>query len=98
MSTAQSTSKSACAIDKARAEGRAALGYPSVEETIAAGVTLVRNGADFIEIGIPYSDPVMDGQVIQVATAEALAKGFSVRQVFDVVTGITAKRTLLSWS
>jgi tryptophan synthase alpha chain len=91
------TSKSAIAIDKARAEGRAALigylpaGYPSVEETIAAGIALARNGADLIEIGIPYSDPVMDGPVIQAATTEALAKGFSVRQVFDVVAGITSQ-------
>ncbi|MDQ1594051.1 MAG: tryptophan synthase alpha chain, partial [Arthrobacter pascens] len=64
------TSKSAIAIDKARAEGRAALigylpaGFPTVEETIAAGIALARNGADLIEIGIPYSDPVMDGPVI----------------------------------
>src|SRR5690349_7567310 len=92
-----STSKSAAAIDKARAEGRAALigylpaGYPSVEENIAAGIALAENGADLIEIGIPYSDPVMDGQVIQAATTEALAKGFHVRQVFDVVAGITSK-------
>jgi tryptophan synthase alpha chain len=91
------TSKSAAAIDKARAEGRAALigylpaGYPSVEETIAAGIALARNGADLIEIGIPYSDPVMDGPVIQAATTEALAKGFSVHQVFDVVAGITSQ-------
>ncbi|MEV7635932.1 tryptophan synthase subunit alpha [Pseudarthrobacter enclensis] len=91
------TSKSAAAIDKARSEGRAALigylpaGYPSVEETIAAGIALAENGADLIEIGIPYSDPVMDGQVIQAATTEALANGFHVRQVFDVVAGITSK-------
>jgi tryptophan synthase alpha chain len=97
VTTAQTISKSAAAIDKARAEGRAALigylpaGYPSVEETIAAGIALAENGADLIEIGIPYSDPVMDGQVIQAATTEALAKGFSVRQVFDVVQGITSK-------
>lgn len=93
----QMTSKSAAAIDKARAEGRAALvgylpaGYPTVEESIAAGIALAENGADLIEIGIPYSDPVMDGQVIQAATTQALANGFSVRQVFDVVAGITAK-------
>lgn len=91
------TSKSAVAIDKARAEGRAALigylpaGYPSVEETIAAGIALAENGADLIEIGIPYSDPVMDGPVIQAATTEALAKGLHVRQVFDVVAGITSQ-------
>ena len=94
---AQMTSKAAAAIDRARAQGRAALiaylpaGYPSVEESIAAGIAAARNGADLIEIGIPYSDPVMDGQVIQAATTEALAKGFTVRQVFDVVAGITSQ-------
>ncbi|MCU1435992.1 MAG: tryptophan synthase, alpha subunit [Pseudarthrobacter sp.] len=97
MSTAQLNSKSAAAIDKARAEGRAALigylpaGYPDVDQTIAAGIALAENGADLIEIGIPYSDPVMDGPVIQAATTQALAKGFHVRQVFDVVAGITSK-------
>lgn len=91
------TSKSAAAIDRARAQGRSALigylpaGYPSVEDTIAAGIALAENGADLIEIGIPYSDPVMDGQVIQAATTEALAKGFHVSQVFDVVAGITSR-------
>lgn len=97
MSTAQTTSKAAAAIDKARAQGRAALigylpaGYPSVEASIAAGIALAENGADLIEIGIPYSDPVMDGPVIQAATTAALANGFTVRQVFDVVAGITSK-------
>ena len=93
----QGASKSAAAIDRAKAQGRAALigylpaGYPTVEDTIAAGIALAENGADLIEIGIPYSDPVMDGHVIQAATTEALAKGFHVKQVFDVVRGITSK-------
>ena len=89
-------SKSAAAIDRAAADGRAALigylpaGFPSVAETIAAGIALAENGADLIEVGIPYSDPVMDGHVIQAATTEALDNGFHVAQVFDVVAGITA--------
>lgn len=90
-------SKSAAAIDRALSEGRAALigylpaGFPDVETTIEAGVAMAENGVDLIEIGIPYSDPVMDGQVIQEATVEALANGFTVNQVFDVVAGITAR-------
>jgi len=90
-------SKSAAAIDRARADGRAALvgylpaGFPSVQETIAAGIELARGGADLIEIGIPYSDPVMDGSVIQAATSQALEGGFRVSEVFDVVAGITAE-------
>ena len=55
------------------------------------GIALGENGADLIEIGIPYSDPVMDGAVIQQATTEALANGFHVAQVFDVVRGITSR-------
>ncbi|MGO4453748.1 tryptophan synthase subunit alpha [Arthrobacter sp. RAF14] len=88
-------SKAAAAIDKAKAEGRSALigylpaGYPDVQTSIDAGIALAKNGADIIEIGIPYSDPVMDGPVIQAATTEALANGFHVASVFDVVKGIT---------
>ncbi|MGG5172765.1 tryptophan synthase subunit alpha [Pseudarthrobacter sp. J1738] len=90
-------SKSATAIDKAKAQGRSALvtylpaGYPDVQATIDAGIAMAQNGADIIEIGIPYSDPVMDGSVIQAATTEAIANGFRVASVFDVVAGITAK-------
>ncbi|WP_138413758.1 tryptophan synthase subunit alpha [Sinomonas gamaensis] len=88
-------SKAAAAIDRAKAEGRAALvgylpaGYPSVPESIEAAIQLARNGADIIEIGIPYSDPVMDGSVIQAATTEALANGFRVASVFEVVKAVT---------
>jgi tryptophan synthase alpha chain len=94
--TEQITSKSAAAIDRAKAQGRAALigylpaGYHSVQESIDAGIAMASNGADLIEIGIPYSDPVMDGPVIQAATTEAIANGFHVASVFDVVAGITA--------
>ncbi|MBG6218396.1 tryptophan synthase alpha chain [Arthrobacter sp. CAN_A6] len=88
-------SKAAAAIDRAGSEGRAALigylpaGFPDVQTTIDAGIAMARNGVDLIEIGIPYSDPVMDGRVIQDATVEALNKGFAVSQIFDVVEGIT---------
>ncbi|MDO4919756.1 tryptophan synthase subunit alpha [Kocuria sp.] len=81
-------------IEQCRAEGRPALvgylpaGYPTVEDSVAAAVALGRNGADVIEIGIPYSDPVMDGPVIQAATAEALARGFRVADVFTVVRAV----------
>lgn len=95
--THQTVSKSAAAIDRARSAGRSALvcylpaGYPDLQTTIDAGIAMARNGADLIEIGIPYSDPVMDGPVIQAATTEALANGFRVESVFDVVAGITAE-------
>jgi tryptophan synthase alpha chain len=69
-------SKSAAAIAAARAEGRPALicylpaGFPDVQGTIDAAVAMAENGADIIEVGIPYSDPVMDGSVIQAATVQ----------------------------
>lgn len=95
--TGTATSKAAAAIDAARAEGRAALigylpaGYPDVATSIEAAVALAENGADIIEIGVPYSDPVMDGPVIQAATTEALAHGFRVASVFDVVRAVTER-------
>ncbi|MCA4132513.1 tryptophan synthase subunit alpha [Arthrobacter sp. M4] len=92
---AQTVSRVAAAIDRAKADGRAALvgylpaGYPTMETSVEAAIELARNGADIIEIGIPYSDPVMDGSTIQAATAEALANGFHVADVFDVVKAVT---------
>lgn len=94
---APTTSKTAAAIDKARAEGRKALicylpaGYPDAQATIDAAVAMAENGADVIELGIPYSDPVMDGHVIQAATVQALANGFKVSQIFEIVRGITER-------
>jgi len=84
-------------IAAARAEGRSALigylpaGFPDVPTSIEAAVALAENGVDIIEIGIPYSDPVMDGQVIQEATVQSLANGFKVPQIFDIVRGITER-------
>ena len=81
-------------IEDCRAQGRPALvgylpaGFPTVEESVAAAVALGQNGADIIEIGIPYSDPVMDGPVIQAATTKALANGFRVADVFTVVRAV----------
>lgn len=97
MSTTAIKSKTAAAIDRAREAGRTALvgylpaGFPDAQTTIDAAVALADNGADVIEIGIPYSDPVMDGQVIQAATVQALDNGFRVRQIFDIIAGITAR-------
>ena len=51
-------------------------GDPSASKTVEYILALERAGADLIEIGIPYSDPVMDGPVIQAATTQALANGF----------------------
>ncbi|WP_396276806.1 tryptophan synthase subunit alpha [Glutamicibacter creatinolyticus] len=89
--------RSAQKIAAAKAEGRPALiaylpaGFPDVATTIDAAVAVAKNGVDIIEIGIPYSDPVMDGEVIQQATTQALANGFKVSQIFEIIAGITAR-------
>jgi tryptophan synthase alpha chain len=69
-------------------------GFPDLQTSIDAAVALAANGIDVIELGLPYSDPVMDGPVIQAATQRALAEGFRVRQVFDAVREITAQTSV----
>ncbi len=87
------------AIRKANVDSAGALigyipaGFPDVETSISAAVALLENGFDAIELGIPYSDPVMDGTVIQKATNEALSNGFKVSDVFTVIRGIAAKNS-----
>lgn len=81
-------------IEQCKADGRAALigylpaGYPDVDGSIAALRAMVAAGVDLVEIGLPYSDPVMDGPVIQQATQQALARGFRVRDLFRVVEAV----------
>ncbi|GAB3631527.1 tryptophan synthase subunit alpha [Microbacterium sp. AGC85] len=84
------------AIQKAHDEGRGAfigylpVGFPDLQTSIQAAITLAENGVDVIELGPPYSDPVMDGLVIQEATQAALAAGFRMRDLFTAVREITA--------
>ena len=84
------------AFEKARAEGRAALvgylpaGFPDVAGGVAGVRTLARCGADVIEVGFPYSDPVMDGPVIQRAAEAALAAGVRPADVLRTVEGVAA--------
>ena len=82
------------AFEKARAEGRSALvgylpaGFPTVEGSITALRTMVGAGCDVIEIGLPYSDPVMDGPTIQAAAQQALDAGVRTADVLDVVAAV----------
>lgn len=82
-------------IDELKAQGRAALvgylpvGFPTVDQSIEAARALVEAGADIVELGIPYSDPVMDGAIIQQAVDQALSSGARVRDVFRVVEAIS---------
>ena len=81
---------------RTRAENRAALvgylpaGFPTVERSIRAIATMVENGVDLVEVGLPYSDPVMDGPTIQAAAETALANGTKVDDVFEVVRATAA--------
>ncbi|MBD3945290.1 tryptophan synthase subunit alpha [Nocardioides ganghwensis] len=82
------------AFATAREEGRAALvgylpaGYPTVEGSIRALRTMVEAGCDAIEIGLPYSDPVMDGPTIQAAAQAALDGGVRTADVLRVVEAV----------
>lgn len=84
-------------LKKNRQSGRGSLvgyfpaGYPTVEESIEACVVMCESGVDVLELGVPYSDPVMDGEVIQAATLEALENGFKLSQVFEVVKAVTQR-------
>jgi len=60
-------------------------GFPTVEDSAKALIEMAKNGCDILEVGVPYSDPVMDGLVIQQATEKALENGFRLNQVFDVI-------------
>jgi tryptophan synthase alpha chain len=79
-----------------RAEGRAALvgylpaGYPTVDGSVDLLRAMIDSGADLVEIGIPYSDPVMDGPTIQAAADAALKGGFRLRDVFRVVEAVSS--------
>jgi tryptophan synthase alpha chain len=79
------------ALGKARAENRAALigylpvGYPSVDLSIEAMLAMVDGGADAVEVGVPYSDPVMDGPTIQAAAEPAVRAGVNLADALDAV-------------
>lgn len=66
------------------------IGFPTLQESIDAAIAMVQNGVDILELGVPYSDPVMDGLVIQNATQVALANGFKLSDAFEAVRKVTA--------
>lgn len=81
---------------KAKADNRAALvgylpaGFPSKDGAIAAATALVEAGCDVIEIGLPYSDPLMDGPTIQDAVHRSLLNGTRIADVMRTVEGVAA--------
>ncbi|ORM33896.1 tryptophan synthase subunit alpha [Williamsia sp. 1135] len=78
-----------------REEKRSALigylpvGYPDLPGSLDAMRTMVEAGCDIIEVGVPYSDPVMDGPTIQEAAEQALRQGIRVKDVFKAVEAIS---------
>ena len=63
-------------------------GYPNLEDTVPMIQELVKNGVDLIEIGMPFSDPVADGPVIQHSSLIALQNGMSIRKLFEQLKDI----------
>ncbi|MBF4767366.1 tryptophan synthase subunit alpha [Nocardioides agariphilus] len=91
--------RTAAAFARAADEQRAALvgylpaGFPDVEGGIEAIKVLVDAGCDVIEVGLPYSDPVMDGPTIQAAAQQALDRGVRVSDVLRTVEAVAATGT-----
>ncbi|MCW2753992.1 MAG: tryptophan synthase subunit alpha [Marmoricola sp.] len=87
------------AFARTRSEGRAALvgylpaGFPDVAGSIEALKLMVDAGCDIIEIGLPYSDPVMDGPTIQAAALQALQGGVRTADVLRTVEAVAATGT-----
>jgi tryptophan synthase alpha chain len=83
-------------FERTATEGRAALigylpaGFPSVDAAITAATAMARHGADVVEIGLPYTDPLMDGPVIQEAVHRALEGGVRVTDVIRTAEAVAA--------
>ncbi len=89
---------------RTRREGRAALmpyltlGYPSPEQSLALVEAAIAGGADMLELGVPFSDPLADGPVIQHATHLALQQGTTVVRCLELVRQVRQVRFYLSHS
>jgi tryptophan synthase alpha chain len=60
-------------------------GYPALDSTMKVMQSLQKNGADIIELGMPYSDPLADGEVIQLSSMKALANGMNIAVLFEQI-------------
>src|SRR5690349_23756051 len=88
----------AAAFDRARGEGRAAFipyvvaAYPDAETSVAVALAIADAGADVLEIGLPYSDPLADGATLQRASQVALGAGASLEGSLRLIERIGAER------
>lgn len=85
------------AFAKAKEEGRGAfvayytIGYPTLEKSEAAVETLIAEGADIIELGVPFSDPFADGAVIRSAAYEAIRQGVTLADVIALAKRVRGR-------
>ena len=90
------------AFARAKAEGRTALicyamgGDPSLKATEALLRAIDYAGADVIELGLPFSDPIADGPVLQAAAVRALAAGATLRKLFELASFLELKAPLVA--
>jgi tryptophan synthase alpha chain len=102
------TSRIEDTLAQARTDGRCALvafltvGYPDVESTLRLVPALVEGGADIIELGVPFSDPIGDGPTVQAAGFHALQQGVTMGTCLEVVRelrsrGVTAPLILMGY-
>lgn len=86
-------------FDKLRDQNKKALipfliaGDPSLEITIDLIHRMVEAGADLVELGIPFSDPIADGKTIQTSSQRALQNGFNAEKIFDLLQRLNPKGT-----
>lgn len=96
-------SKLQAAFDRAKTENRAALigympaGFPNLEYSKKIIKAMVDGGVDIVEVGFPYSDPVMDGAVIQQAAEISLQNNTSLKDVFEVVSSIEVPALVMTY-
>ncbi len=85
------------AFDRCRAAGEAALvtyvmgGDPDPSTSLAMALACVAGGADVLELGVPFSDPIADGPTIQAAAQRALARGTTLDDVLDIASKVRAR-------
>lgn len=90
-------------FESAKSENRALLigyipsGFPTLERSRSAIQAMIEGGVDVIEVGLPYSDPVMDGPVIQKASEISLANGFTIKDVFATVSSSSVPTLVMSY-
>lgn len=95
--TATGVERIASAFEGAREEGRAALmpymmgGFPDHEASLAIAAAYAEAGADLVELGVPFSDPLADGPTIHGAATKALGAGATLESVLEICAAISAR-------